>query len=86
MQLLFVSLDFKKELQSALLPVVEKYGITQPVFLLDEPNADQWINAIDRKWSGAIPATLFVNRKKKVRKLFSHAFTAETLLKTYKSI
>ncbi|MEI6408793.1 MAG: TlpA disulfide reductase family protein [Bacteroidota bacterium] len=86
MQLLFVSLDFKKELQTALLPVIEKYGITQPVFLLDEPNADKWINAIDRKWSGAIPATLFVNRKKKTHKLFSHSFTADTLLKTYKSI
>jgi hypothetical protein len=33
--------------------------------LLDEPNGNNWINDIDKNWSGAIPATLIVKKGKK---------------------
>ena len=47
-----------------------KFKITVPVIFLDETNADIFCPVIDEKWSGAIPATLFINNKIGYRKFF----------------
>ena len=44
-------------------------NFTAPVVWLNETNADYFCPKVDRDWSGAIPATLFINRKKGYRKL-----------------
>ncbi len=63
-KVLFVSVDLKNELDKSLKTVVEKYNLP-PIYLLDETNANNWINNIDKNWSGAIPATLIVKKGKK---------------------
>lgn len=79
-KVLLVSLDFKSKLQKAVIPFVVKNNIKAEVFLLNEPNQQQYIERIDKKWSGAIPATLFVN--KKVRRFYEKEFTEKELNKT----
>jgi thiol-disulfide isomerase/thioredoxin len=54
----FVSLDFPTQIESRLLPFIEKHEIREQVVLLNDPNSNEWINKVDAGWSGAIPATL----------------------------
>jgi thiol-disulfide isomerase/thioredoxin len=77
-KVLLVSLDFKSKLQKEVIPFVLNNKINAEVFLLNEPDQQQYIERIDKKWSGAIPATLFVN--KKARRFYEKEFT-ETELK-----
>ena len=63
LQLILVSLDFKESFPSGIVKFMNKRKITAPVVWLDETNADYFCPKIDAKWSGAIPATLFINNK-----------------------
>jgi len=63
-KVLFVSVDLKNELNKSLIAVVKKYSLP-PIYLLDEPNGNNWISDIDKNWSGAIPATLIVKKGRK---------------------
>lgn len=58
-QVILVSLDFPKDLEKAT-RILEKKGITATCYLLDERDYDSFIPKVDKKWSGAIPATLFI--------------------------
>ena len=77
-KVIFVSLDFKSD-SNALESIINKYNITQSVYLLDEPNANKWINDIDPTWSGAIPATLIINPAQKRRTFIEDSMTYDTL-------
>lgn len=76
-KVILVSLDFKSKLQKTVIPFVQQNNINAEVFLLNEPDQQQYIERIDKKWSGAIPATLFVN--KKTRQFYEKAFTENEL-------
>jgi thiol-disulfide isomerase/thioredoxin len=52
----------------------KKYAAT--VAWLDESNADYFCPLISPEWSGSIPATLFVNKKKGYRKFFEKKLSA----------
>ncbi len=61
----FISLDFRKNLESGIIPFIQSKGIKDTVVLLHDPNADKWISAVSETWSGAIPATLVFNQNKR---------------------
>jgi thiol-disulfide isomerase/thioredoxin len=63
-RLIFVNLDFNKDVHSILYPFWKKrkYGI--PCVHLTDSNPDTWINQVNPDWSGAIPATAFVYKGK----------------------
>ena len=52
-----ISVDFKSQLSTSLIPFVKKYALKNEVFLLDEEDQQTYINRIDSSWSGAIPAS-----------------------------
>lgn len=58
-ELLFISLDDGRR-PERVTAFIEKRGVKSPVFLLDDVDFNSWINKVSEKWSGAIPATLFV--------------------------
>lgn len=61
-KVLLVSLDFPnqhKNLQQFLV----SNKITAPVILLNDPDANAWIDKVDPSWSGALPATLIYKGK-----------------------
>lgn len=58
-KVLLVTLDFKEDLHSKTNPFLKKRGVHAECVLLDEVNGNDFINRIDPRWSGAIPATLF---------------------------
>ena len=86
LKVLLVSLDFKSKLQKSVIPFVQKKQLTNETFLLNEANAQVYIDKISKEWSGAIPATLIYNKKNNVRKFYEKEFTYAELEQTYKSL
>ena len=64
-QLIFVSLDFPKQIEKKLIPFLAKHQLPGDMMVLDDPDSNTWINAVDPKWSGAIPATVVYNAQKR---------------------
>lgn len=60
-KLLLVSLDMPSQYPRKLRRFLKKNRMSAPVVWLDETNADIFCPAVDPKWSGSIPATLFNN-------------------------
>lgn len=81
LKVVFVSLDLKDAYPKQVENFVTKRKIGQKVVWLDETDADYFIPKIDGKWSGAIPATLFINNKKNYRQFLETEFTEEALEK-----
>lgn len=64
-----VSLDFTKEKVKSF---IEKHDLKSKVILLDDPDQNVWIDKVDPRWSGAIPATII--RKDGKQKFFEGSF------------
>ncbi|ALJ01244.1 hypothetical protein DC20_05650 [Rufibacter tibetensis] len=78
-QVVLVSMDFAKDLEKKVVPFVTRNKLQSTVFLLDEPDQNAWIDLIDPSWSGAIPATLFVNNARKQRLFLEKPLTLAQL-------
>jgi thiol-disulfide isomerase/thioredoxin len=76
-EVILVSLDFPKQIDKKLIPFINKNKLQAKVVLLNDMNEDVWIQAIDKSWSGAIPATLIYNKND--RKFYEQSFDYETL-------
>lgn len=68
-QFLLVSLDLPED-YSKIKKFFIKRKISLPVVYLDETNADLFCSIVDKNWSGAIPATLFMNMNTGYRKFY----------------
>ena len=64
-EFVFVSLDFRKYLEGSVIPFVIARGIEKHTVMLNDPDANSWINQVDPSWSGAIPATLIFRGDKR---------------------
>ncbi|WP_445749516.1 TlpA family protein disulfide reductase [Polaribacter sp.] len=76
-KVLLVSLDFPKQVEKKLIPFINENKIQSEVILLDDVNEDIWIQAIDKTWSGAIPATLIYHKNQ--RKFYEQTFDYQLL-------
>lgn len=65
-EVLLISLDFIKDIETKLKPFLKKKNIKLKVILLDDPDSNTWINKIDPNWSGAIPFTIIFNDNQRV--------------------
>ena len=66
LQVVLVSLDFRNQIQSKLIPFINNHSLQSKVIVLHDPDANSWIDQVDERWSGAIPATLVYRRKKRL--------------------
>jgi thiol-disulfide isomerase/thioredoxin len=78
-QLLLVSLDFKEAFPNEISAFAAKRKIIAPILWLNETKADYFCPKIDSKWSGAIPATLFINNKTGYRNFVEEQLSHEKL-------
>ena len=76
-KLLLVSLDFKESYPDKVSSFADKRKFTSPIVWLDETNADFFCPKVDSKWSGVMPATLFINNKKGYRSFFEEEMPKE---------
>lgn len=73
-KVLLVTLDFPEHLESKVIPFIASRELKSEVQLLDEADPNTWIPRLSTDWSGAIPATLFVNTNKKTRHFHEGSF------------
>jgi thiol-disulfide isomerase/thioredoxin len=76
-KLLLVSLDFKESFPNKIDSFADKRKFTSKIVWLDETNADYFCPKVDSKWSGAMPATLFINNKKGRHSFFEEEMSKE---------
>ncbi|HMP29103.1 MAG TPA: TlpA disulfide reductase family protein [Saprospiraceae bacterium] len=55
---IFLSLDFKKDIQKRLIPFINKRKILSEVAVLTDTDANRYVDFINKEWDGAIPATM----------------------------
>lgn len=66
-KMILVSLDVAKEIETTVRPFLKKNNIEADVYLLDDnKRMNEWIPAIDKSWTGAIPATVLYRNNKKL--------------------
>jgi thiol-disulfide isomerase/thioredoxin len=65
-KVLLVSLDFPSQIEKGLQAYLNNNMITAGVILLNEPDANSWIDKVDPAWTGSLPATLVYKGKNRL--------------------
>lgn len=84
---ILVSLDFEKQVEKRVKPMISKKGIKSEVVLLADSKQNKWIVRVDPRWSGAIPITIIYKGGEKLfleKEFHSMAEIETELLKIYK--
>lgn len=83
-EVILVSLDVPSQIESKLIPYLERQNIQSRVVVLDDPDANSWIPKVHEDWTGAIPATYIYkgNECHFYEKSFSYN-ELETVLKNF---
>ena len=84
-EMVFVSLDYADKVDSKVKPFLTKKKIQSPVYLIDDLDYNKWIEKVDPRWSGAIPATVFVSPAGK-RYFYEKEFEKEELNNLVKTL
>lgn len=77
-EVILVSLDLKKHIDSKLIPFLEKNPLQSEVVVLVDPHENEWIPKVDEKWSGSLPATLIIAGDQRI--FFEGSLEEEQLL------
>lgn len=85
-KILLVSLDMKDAYPDQVTTFIRKRKILIPTAWLDETNADYFCPKIDISWSGAIPATLFINNRNSYRKFTEEPLSEQQLEEEIRTI
>lgn len=85
-KVLLVTMDFKEDIETKVIPFINKKKIISEVLLLDELNADYFIPKITNEWTGALPATYILNNKTKKTAFYEKKLNYEILEKEIKSM
>lgn len=80
-----ISIDFVEKLDKVN-SFMDRKEIESEVLLLDDIDYNSWIDRVDPSWSGAIPATLIIDRKTGARKFVEGELTKEELNEHLKNL
>src|SRR6187402_222926 len=78
-ELLLVSLDLPSSYPAKINSFAKEKKFYSPMAWLNETNADIFCPKIDSAWSGAIPASLFINNNSNYRKFYEKDLSPEQL-------
>ncbi|PJJ07184.1 AhpC/TSA family protein [Flavobacterium sp. 1] len=65
-KVVLVSLDFKNQYETKLLPFLKNKKINSEVVFLTDKDYNSWLPIVSKDWSGSIPATLIIKNGKKI--------------------
>lgn len=85
-EFIFVSLDFPSQIESHLKPFLIRNKIYSPVSVMMDTDYDKWIGSVDQSWQGNIPATLFLNNIRGIRKFHADELNENELLTIIKPL
>ena len=80
-KILLVSLDFRMQLETQVIPFVKNKKIKPEVVLLADGDANNWIPHVDSQWDGAIPVTLMIVHGEKF--FYGHGFDSQKQLESW---
>ena len=83
-KLILVSLDFGKNVEDRLVAFLKRKNINAEVVILDDPDANSWIDKVDDKWDGALPATVIYHMDN--RKVFTRQVSYTELAKSIEQV
>jgi thiol-disulfide isomerase/thioredoxin len=78
-RVILVSLDMPKQKDSKLIPFLAQNKVKSTVWLMDAPNANEWIDKVAPEWSGSIPASVIYNAKTGTKKFYEQSFNYKNL-------
>lgn len=81
----YLSLDFRRDFSTRLLPYVEKMKMKGDVFLLNELDYDAWIDLVEPGWQGSLPSTLVISPQSKTRTFHEGELSHDELKNLIKS-
>lgn len=76
-EVLLVSLDFPRNYERKLKRFIKTHDLRSKNVAFDDTDQNRWIPAINKNWSGAIPATIIYKGDK--RQFYERSFTQEEL-------
>jgi thiol-disulfide isomerase/thioredoxin len=85
-RVIFISLDPVKYKDTKLADFLKNNPVQSDVWLLDEKDPNKFIPHIDKSWTGAIPATLFLYPSLNIKLFHEGIFTKEALYPLINSI
>ncbi len=65
-KVILVSLDFPTQVESKLIPFLNREEIKSDVIYLKDGKYNDWIDKVDPEWSGAIPITVIYNQEGRI--------------------
>ena len=78
-KVVLISTDFKRDVEKKLKPFVLRKKLKSQVVFIDEPTPNNWIDLVSPDWSGTIPATLIVSKRKGYERFFEGELTWKEL-------
>lgn len=85
-KVILVSCDFSKQLDSRVIPFVKNKNLHSDIRFMNETDPNTWIERVDSRFTGAIPATLIINGAKDFRFFKEGETTYEELETTIKPL
>jgi len=85
LKVLLISMDFPSQYKSKLVPFVKGHPLQTSIYFASRKSDQEWIDDIDKNWSGALPATLVINKKKNIRHFYEKDFTYTELNNVYQT-
>lgn len=74
-ELILVSLDLPDYYPVRIAAFAKKQGYTATLAWLNETDADYFCPRVDKRWTGGIPSSLFINNKTKYRRFYDRQLT-----------
>lgn len=85
-EMVFVSLDLKDAFPKTVNKYIKKLSMQGTNLWLDETDADYFVPKIDEKWSGALPATLIINKANGTKIFVDSEMTEKEILSAYDAV
>ncbi|MGE5108698.1 MAG: TlpA disulfide reductase family protein [Sphingobacteriales bacterium] len=79
-KLILASLDFPEYYPEKIAAYAKKYGFTAEIIWIDEEDPGKFCPKVDAKWSGVLPATLLIDKKKNYRSFHSQQLSEKELV------
>ncbi len=78
-QLLLVSMDFKRDYPKNIVNFVTSHGYGGQVVFLNDTKSDHYLSIIEPKWKGGIPASIFLDNAKKYYAVYNQQLPPQRL-------
>ena len=84
-KVILVNTDFRRDVDTRLKSFLAKKNLQSQVVFIDERTPNKWIDLVSTEWTGAIPATLIVNKRSGFEQFFEKQLHFEELQKAVQS-